>query len=338
MVFIKKFFQRLHENKNCIIDFYENSHKNGHFEANSNLFIKNSTFSEDQISKCKKRYTENTIRKNHLEKLTSGKLSWKNILKHTLTSHPFPMIGMVSGLLVIYLVFGGIVFSCLEQEHHVNKCKLADTELNVKFKNILKHMGDTDKSELREMFHIFELLKESGATVEVLEKEIHMNKTARSNSTTDLKVGNSTTIVRKLNFSDPGIYLEHSSSNFDTKNECLRKTKFVVNCPLKWHFFDSVLFSLVTISTIGYGHQVPKTHNGKIFCLIYAAGGIPLIGFFVYYWSKGVNIIEKIIKQRKRYLKHGEKCDFDKRCRLGEKVEGDDDPEDSTEVLSVHAS
>merc|ERR1712066_26420 len=100
-------------------------------------------------------------------------------------------------------------------------------------------MGDTDKSELREMFHIFELLKESGATVQVLEKEIHTSKQANFSNTTAEKTSsqNSSIIVRQLNFSDPNIFMEHSTSDFDTNNECLRKTKFVVNCPLKWHFF-----------------------------------------------------------------------------------------------------
>ena len=64
---------------------------------------------------------------------------------------------------------------------------------------------------------------------------------------------------------------------------------FHIKCPDKWHFFDSFLFSLITITTIGYGNQTPQTASGQMFCVVYSIFGIPLIGFFVYYWTKGIN-------------------------------------------------
>jgi len=65
--------------------------------------------------------------------------------------------------------------------------------------------------------------------------------------------------------------------------------EFYIKCPDKWHFFDSFLFSLITITTIGYGNQTPQTASGQMFCVVYSIFGIPLIGFFVYYWTKGIN-------------------------------------------------
>ena len=142
-----------------------------------------------------------------------------------------------------------------------------------------------------------------------------------------INVTSNSTAPRKL--------IAPSSSSYE-------KTVFKVNCPLKWHFFDSVLFSLVTITTIGYGHQVPKTKNGQMFCLIYAATGIPLIGFFVYYWTKGVNIMDRVHWQRWLFLRHDKKC-AKKETNKDNKNDGDSDcecednfREEPTDELSPH--
>ena len=226
------FFKVLHDNKNSLIE--DSSETHDQFQN-----FNQADFSQAQLidsSKCKQRslqYTAQRLddtRKSH---------EWKNALRHTLSTHPFPMIGVVSLMLCFYLTFGGLVFKYLEQDYHIEKCDLANYKLNTKFINILKHMEDTEKSELREMFHVFQILKESGASVEVLEKEVHTISNDSSKNTIQ------------------------DNAHEVAVNQCLRKTKFKVNCPLKWHFFDSVLFSLVTITTIGYGHQVPKTHHGK---------------------------------------------------------------------------
>ncbi|KAI3415866.1 hypothetical protein GPALN_005436 [Globodera pallida] len=47
--------------------------------------------------------------------------------------------------------------------------------------------------------------------------------------------------------------------------------------PTKWSFGASVFFSWTAITTIGYGHIVPLTIQGRISCLLYALFGIPLI-------------------------------------------------------------
>lgn len=44
----------------------------------------------------------------------------------------------------------------------------------------------------------------------------------------------------------------------------------------QWSFAGSVYFATTVITTIGYGHTVPRTDRGRIFCMIYATIGIPL--------------------------------------------------------------
>ncbi len=41
-----------------------------------------------------------------------------------------------------------------------------------------------------------------------------------------------------------------------------------------WKFIDSLYFSVMTITTIGYGDFTPKTDIGKIFTIIFAIIGV----------------------------------------------------------------
>ena len=46
--------------------------------------------------------------------------------------------------------------------------------------------------------------------------------------------------------------------------------------PLNAHDFKHYIHKRILLLYTGYGHTVPKTNRGKIFCMIYAAVGIPL--------------------------------------------------------------
>ena len=43
-----------------------------------------------------------------------------------------------------------------------------------------------------------------------------------------------------------------------------------------WSWLDALFFSVVTISTVGYGDLVPQTAAGKIFTILYIFSGIGL--------------------------------------------------------------
>jgi voltage-gated potassium channel Kch len=72
-----------------------------------------------------------------------------------------------------------------------------------------------------------------------------------------------------------------------------------------WSIVDSLYFSVMTMSTIGYGDLVPTSPESKLFTILFA---ILSIGIFVAIVSKIVAIVlEK--KKRQRYKKKKRKSE-----------------------------
>uniref|UniRef100_A0ABM0MXI1 Potassium channel subfamily K member 5-like n=1 Tax=Saccoglossus kowalevskii TaxID=10224 RepID=A0ABM0MXI1_SACKO len=53
----------------------------------------------------------------------------------------------------------------------------------------------------------------------------------------------------------------------------------------RWNYMSACVFSLTVITTIGYGHLVPATSEGRLVCVFYAFIGIPLV--LIYLSSMG---------------------------------------------------
>uniref|UniRef100_A0A8D1GVS0 Potassium channel domain-containing protein n=2 Tax=Sus scrofa TaxID=9823 RepID=A0A8D1GVS0_PIG len=78
-----------------------------------------------------------------------------------------------------------------------------------------------------------------------------------------------------------------------------------------WTFTNSFITCIVTLSTIGYGTIFPKTTGGQMFCVVFAAIGIPLtiilfkhVGMLVYlpFDKFGIYLQHKGINEKNAYL------------------------------------
>lgn len=67
-----------------------------------------------------------------------------------------------------------------------------------------------------------------------------------------------------------------------------------------WSWLDSIYFSVITLTTVGYGDLSPQTDMGKIFTMFYVLTGIGIIfGFINASYQHKVNIRKKLIEERR---------------------------------------
>jgi voltage-gated potassium channel len=66
---------------------------------------------------------------------------------------------------------------------------------------------------------------------------------------------------------------------------------------LSW--FDSLYFSVITLSTVGYGDISPQTIGGKLFTMLYVIIGIGIILSFVNaFYAHYIKVMEEEISKR----------------------------------------
>ena len=76
-----------------------------------------------------------------------------------------------------------------------------------------------------------------------------------------------------------------------------------------WSFFNSLYFTSVTMSTIGYGDMAPATYAGKIVAMFYGFMGAPLFIWFtgLVFQSKLKKMLQTSIHAYHREAKEAEK-------------------------------
>jgi len=67
-----------------------------------------------------------------------------------------------------------------------------------------------------------------------------------------------------------------------------------------WNYLDSLYFSAITLTTIGYGDFAPKTDAGKIFTIMYIGIGVGLILTFVNTVFNHFTTVRKQYNSKKR--------------------------------------
>ncbi|KAM4582552.1 potassium channel subfamily K member 15-like [Fundulus diaphanus] len=66
----------------------------------------------------------------------------------------------------------------------------------------------------------------------------------------------------------------------------------------QWKFTGSFYFAITVITTIGYGHVVPRTDAGKTFCMFYAVLGIPLTLVMFQSLGERINTLVRYLLRR----------------------------------------
>ncbi|MBN2547609.1 MAG: two pore domain potassium channel family protein [Anaerolineales bacterium] len=82
-----------------------------------------------------------------------------------------------------------------------------------------------------------------------------------------------------------------------------------------WSLLDSLYFSVVTLTTIGYGDLAPQTAGGKIFTMVYILMGLGVLAVFI------STMAEHALAEQRQKVK-------DRETRRGENLEPVEPPVD----------
>ncbi len=66
-----------------------------------------------------------------------------------------------------------------------------------------------------------------------------------------------------------------------------------------WSLLDSLYFSVVTLSTIGYGDLTPTTSTAKLFSILYILVGVGILGVFISAVSHAS--MQRTLQRREQY-------------------------------------
>ena len=76
-----------------------------------------------------------------------------------------------------------------------------------------------------------------------------------------------------------------------------------------WHWIDSLYFSMITFTTVGYGDIAPETQWGRLFTSVYAVSGVFIIGSIIGLISERLAMVQ--LKAVKESIKKREEKAFE---------------------------
>ncbi|XP_054155606.1 TWiK family of potassium channels protein 18-like [Oppia nitens] len=82
-------------------------------------------------------------------------------------------------------------------------------------------------------------------------------------------------VSRELEKLEKSLVRAFKYNGYDGKDDIINEKS------LQWNFFGALLYSIIVITTIGFGNIAPKTKIGKIVTILYALVGIPLMLLFL---------------------------------------------------------
>ncbi len=76
-----------------------------------------------------------------------------------------------------------------------------------------------------------------------------------------------------------------------------------------WAWLDSLYFSVITLTTVGYGDFSPQTDLGKAFTMIYIFVGLGILAGFITLIVAEQQERGRAIRERRRNRQNGETAD-----------------------------
>uniref|UniRef100_A0A0X3NKD4 Potassium channel subfamily K member 18 n=1 Tax=Schistocephalus solidus TaxID=70667 RepID=A0A0X3NKD4_SCHSO len=211
----------------------------------------------------------------------------------------FSQIGL-SVLVVGYTVLGGLLFRAVELEH--------EKMVKLKGKEMRDGLADKISSEiLRQLrYHLLSYDTQTHSYYKLPKRE-HLSAGLQANGALETlrkrRSSSSNALHQRVHRSSQNLQFDRNRRWLSVIDYTLRRkmrqelhgslrklVKFMdtegwngEDSPddLKWSWEGSILFAVTVITTIGYGHAVPKTNLGKLLTIGYALIGIPLVFLYL---------------------------------------------------------